>query len=212
MAWSQNNEEQHILEYFGDFVGTFLDIGCNDCKTFSNTHALALRGWSGVVIDASPKAIEKCKALYEGRRDILIYQWAISKQFKNNGKAILHESGSLIGKDDVGLVSTFHQHEMDRFRKTVKYDPVEVKTYKWKTAYNRIPLKKYEFVSIDIESDEMNILPDMDLTNTKLLCIEHNGSVERKKEYLECTSKFGLDKVIYESGENLLICRQQSTH
>lgn len=207
MGFSQNSEEEAILKYFGDHIGTFLDIGCNDCKTFSNTHALALRGWSGVVIDASPKAIEKCKALYEGRKDIHIYQWAISKQFKNDGKAILHESGELIHQGDVGLVSTFHAHEMDRFRRSVKYEPVEVRTFKWKTAYNRIPIKKYHFVSIDIESDEMNVLPDMDLSDTKLLCIEHNGSAERKKEYLDCTSKFGLDKVIYESAENILICK-----
>ena len=57
MGYSQNLEEEKILEYFGDYVGSFLDIGCNDCRTFSNTHALALRGWAGVVIDASPKAV-----------------------------------------------------------------------------------------------------------------------------------------------------------
>lgn len=203
--FSQSEEEKYILEYFDGHVGTFLDIGCNDCKTFSNTHALALRGWSGVVIDASPKAIEKCKALYEGRKDIFIYQWAISKQFKNNGKAILHESGPLIGKDDVGLVSTFHAHEMDRFRRTVRYEPVEVKTYKWKTAYNRIPLKKYDFISIDVESDELNILPDMDLTDTRLICLEWNSVPNTKLHFEKYLEGFTL---LYTSAENVLYGRK----
>lgn len=201
---SQNEEEKYILEYFDGHIGTFLDIGCNDCKTFSNTHALALRGWSGVLIDASPKAIVKCKALYEGRRDIHIYQWAISKQFKNDGKAILHESGELIHQGDVGLVSTFHQHEMDRFRRSVNYEPVEVRTFKWKTAYNRIPIKKYDFINLDVEGDEMNILPDLDLTDVRLLAIEWNSVPNNKLHFEKYLDGF---KLIYTSAENLIYGR-----
>jgi FkbM family methyltransferase len=202
--FSQNEEERYILEYFGDHVGTFLDLGCNDCKTFSNTHALALRGWSGVLIDASPKAIVKCRALYEGRKDIHIYQWAISRRFKNNGMAILHESGGLINKDDVALVSTFHKSEMDRFRGRVQYEPVEVQTWKWKTAYNRLPIKKYDFISIDVEGDEQWILPDMDLTHTKMICLEWNSIPDNKVQFEKYLDGF---KLIYTSGENLLYAR-----
>jgi hypothetical protein len=204
MSFSQNQEEEKILEYFGDYVGSFLDIGCNDCRTFSNTHALALRGWAGVVIDASPKAIEKCRVLYEGRKDIHIYQWAISKQFKNNGVALLQESGPLIGKDDVGLVSTFHKHEMDRFKYAVRYEPVETKTYKWKTAYNRIPIKKYDFINLDVEGDEMNILPDLDLSGVRLLAIEWNSVPNNKLHFEKYLEGF---KLIYTSAENLLYGR-----
>jgi hypothetical protein len=79
--------------------------------------------------------------------------------------------------------------------------------YKWKTFYNRLRIKEFSFVNLDVESYEMHILPDMDLSKTELLCIEHNGSEEKKRMYLECTSKFGIDKIIYESGENVLIAR-----
>jgi FkbM family methyltransferase len=202
--FSQNQEEEEILEYFGDHVGTFLDIGCNDCKTFSNTHALALRGWSGVLIDPSPRAIEKCKALYEGRKDIFIYPWAISKQFKNNGTELLFESSSLLGKGDIGLVSTFHKHEMDRFKHVVQYEPVEVKTYKWKTAYNRLPIKKFDCISIDVESDELNILPDMDLTDTKVIILEWNSIPNTKLHFEKYLDGF---KLLYTSAENVLYGR-----
>ena len=209
---SQNLEEKYILDYFGSFVGTFLDLGCNDCKTFSNTRALAERGWSGILVDPSPKAIEKCKQLYDGfkgqihngHKRFKIYPFAISNY---NGKGILQESGSLCTTEDVGLVSTFHASEMERFRRIVKYQPVEVKTFKWKTFLNRLSTKDFPMISMDIESDEMNVLPDMDLSKTNLICIEHNGSSEKKKAYLECTSKYGIDKIIYESGENLIIVR-----
>ena len=42
--YSQNQEEQIILDYFNDVkVGHVLDIGANDGKTFSNSLALIER-------------------------------------------------------------------------------------------------------------------------------------------------------------------------
>jgi FkbM family methyltransferase len=202
--YSQNREEEVILNYFGEQTGAFLDLGCNDCKTFSNTRALAERGWKGVLVDPSPKAIERCKQLYNGHKGFYIYPFAISA---HNGKAMLQESGALCTTQDIGLVSTFHASEMERFKRSVSYEPVEVKTFKWKTFLNRLKIKQFDMISMDIENDEMNVLPDMDLSKTNLLCIEWNSRQELKTNYLAHTSKFGLDKIIYESGENLIIVR-----
>jgi hypothetical protein len=175
MNYSQNKEQEHILNYFGDYVGTFLDLGCNDCLTFSNTRALALKGWKGIFIDPSPKAMERCKTLYNGHKGFYFYQVAISS---HNGKAILQESGPLCSAADVGLVSTFHPSEQERFKRTVNYEP--------------------------IEGDEMNILPDIDLSKTRLVCIEWNSKPELKEQYDKYLDGFN---VIYTSGENLIYAR-----
>lgn len=198
---SQNNEEKYILEYFGNYVGTFLDLGCNDCLTFSNTRALALKGWRGIFVDPSPKAMERCKTLYNGYKGYYFYPVAVSS---HNGKAMLHESGPLCTAADIGLVSTFHQAEVDRFKRTVKYEPIEVKTFKWKTFYNRLRIKQFDFVNMDCEGDELNILPDMDLSNVKAVCIEWNSKPELKAEYDKHLNGF---RVIYTSGENLIYAR-----
>jgi FkbM family methyltransferase len=198
---SQNKEEQYILEYFGDFVGTFCDIGANDGITFSNTRALAMKGWKGVCIEPAPLAFAKLKELYKDRKDIFTYDYAISK---NNGKAILQASGPLCSAADVGLVSTFHQHEKERFHRTVKYDPVEVKTYRWKTALNRWPIKEFDFISADCEGDELNILPSINLEKTRMICLEWNSKPELRVEYEKYLEGF---KVIYTSGENLIYAR-----
>lgn len=201
MNFSQNNEQEHILNYFGDFIGTFLDIGCNDCKTFSNTRALALKGWKGSLVDPSPKAMAKCKELYNGHKGFYFYQYAISK---HNGKEILHESGPLCSAADVGLVSTFHAEEMARFKATVRYDPIEVQTFRWKTFYNRLYLKEFQMLSMDCEGDELNILPHMDLSGVRLICIEWNSKPELKTEYEKYLEGFQL---IYTSAENLIYAR-----
>ena len=56
MNYSQNDEQEHILRIFGDFVGRFLEIGACDGKLVSNTLALVERGWSGVMVEPSPRA------------------------------------------------------------------------------------------------------------------------------------------------------------
>jgi FkbM family methyltransferase len=199
--FSQNLEEQAILEYFDGFVGTFCSIGENDGVTFSNVRALALRGWKGVMVDPSPKAFEKLKQLYKGHRGFYIYPYAISN---HNGKAMLQESGPLCSASDIGLVSTFHAHEKARFIKSVDYTPVEVKTFRWKTFLNRLKIKQFDMISLDIEGDEINVLPDMDLTETKLLCIEWNSKSELKAEYEKYLDGF---RLIYTSSENIIYAR-----
>lgn len=201
---SQNAEEQAILNYFNGRVGTFLSVGENDGLTFSNVRALAERNWRGVCVEPSPKAFEKLKALYEGHKGIYCYQVALGD---HNGKAMLQESGPLVGVNDVALVSTFHAREMDRFKRTVKYEPVEVKMFKWKTFFNRLTIKEFDFISLDCEASELQFLPDIDLSKTELICLETNGKQDLKNQYLEITGKFGLNKVIYESGENIIVSR-----
>lgn len=199
--YSQSNEEKVILDYFGDYVGTFIDIGCNDCITFSNTRALAMRGWKGIFVDPIPAVIARCEELYKGHKGFYFYECAITNQ---NGKKIINASGSLCSAADTGLVSTFHAQEKARFSKSVEYTPLEVTTKKWKTFLNMKRITEFDMISIDVEGDEMNILPEMDLTKTKLLVIEWNSKPELKTEYEKYLDGF---KLIYTSAENLIYGR-----
>lgn len=202
--FSQNAEEDHILKYFNGHVGTFCSVGENDGETFSNVRALALLNWQGITIEPDKEAFDRLQSLYKGFKNVKCYNYAICNF---NGKRTLQHSGALINGKDTGLVSTFYASEMSRFNKVLSYTPEEVKCYTWRTALNRWKIKKFDFISADTEGCEMEFLPDIDLSETKLICLEHNGSDKRKNEYLECTSKFGINKIIYESGENLLIGR-----
>jgi FkbM family methyltransferase len=202
--FSQNSEEKYILEYFNGKIGTFADIGANDGVTLSNTRALAELGWKGIFVEPSPKSFDRLKKNYEGLKGFYFYNVALGD---HNGKAILQESSSLLSSSDIGLVSTFEASEMQRFKSVCTYEPVTVKMFKWKTFLNRLQIKQFDFINLDIESYEIHVLPDMDLSATNLICLEHNGNEERKNSYLYYTGKYGLNKIIYESGENILVCR-----
>ena len=59
MRYSQNNEQDIIMQYFIGNRGTFLDIGANDGVTLSNTYALQQAGWGGVLVEPSEEAFNR---------------------------------------------------------------------------------------------------------------------------------------------------------
>lgn len=206
MKFTQNDEEQYILSYFKDTLdGTFISIGENDGETFSNVRALALTGrFRGVMVEPAPIPLEKLRKLYNGHKGFYIYPYAIST---SNGKDTLQVSGSLCSASDSGLVSTFHPQEMARFKGATPYTPTEVKIFRWKTFYNRLTIKTFDFISIDAEGSDLDILQQMDLNElkTKCICLEWNGKTELKQAY-EVYLPEGFN-LIYTSAENLIYAR-----
>src|SRR6187401_1248386 len=112
MNYSQNNEQEIIINLFkGKQSGTFLDIGANDGVTLSNTFALANDyGWTGLLVEASPKAYERLIKNYELMdRDFDFQNVAIGAR---EGFLEFYESGELLGKGDTSLVSSGVKSEL----------------------------------------------------------------------------------------------------
>jgi FkbM family methyltransferase len=203
--YSQSREEEVIIKYFGSNTGTFISIGENDGVTLSNVRQLAINGWCGVMIEPSPKAFHKLKQLYDNEKKgcFYLYNFALGN---HNGSMKFYDSGTHLNKGDVALLSSGVESELKRFPGT-QYEEIEVKVFRWKTALNRFQFKKFDCVSIDAESMDIDILKQMDLTDVKLLVIEWNSIPDNKEKILEYTSKFGMTNVIYTSAENLIITR-----
>lgn len=201
--YSQNNEQQAIADYFGDFKGTFADIGSNDGKTLSNTYALALAGWKGILVEASPKAFGKLVDNYKGIGGCELHHMALAEK---NGVITLNESSALLGTEDVALVSTVHDHEMERFASVVKYEKVKVTAVTWAELMKVSSFKHFDFISMDIEGSELEILPYMDLSKTKMICIEWNGKPDLMHQYERYLDGF---ECIHVNGENLLYARSK---
>jgi FkbM family methyltransferase len=204
--YSQNDEQKHILEFFNGKKGTLLSIGENDGQTYSNAYALIQLGWVAVLVEPSETAFSKLQELHKGNKNVGCYQIAIGNK---SGTTILHQSGAhILGGNDVALVSSINKSETERWQKNgvdFKDIVVQIQTFKiFKMMY--APLN-FDFITIDAEGMDIDILKQIDLSNTQLLCIEWNSKEEIKKEIVDYTSIFGMDKIIYKSGENLLIAR-----
>jgi FkbM family methyltransferase len=202
--YSQNNEEQVINDYFNGLKGTLLDLGANDGKTFSNSLKLIEKGWGAVLVDASPVAFDKLCKLHSVNNKVLCFNYAIGN---SKGKVLLKESGShLKDKSDVSLLSSIDEQETTRWKKAgVVFNDVEVDMISYLDLCKIAGINEFDFITIDCEGLDLDILKQIDLTNTSLICIEWNSDETIKTEITNYCKKFGLNKLIYTSAENIII-------
>lgn len=87
--YSQNNEEEFILDWFQDKTdGFFLDIGAGDGVNDSNTRALWERGWSGMCIEPNWRAFRQLMEVYGPGMRVVRVHAAITTE---NGPVLFYE-------------------------------------------------------------------------------------------------------------------------
>jgi FkbM family methyltransferase len=202
MNFSQNNEQEIILDYFKNQPeGTFLSIGENDGVTLSNVRALALSGWRGVCVEPAPEPFAKLSALYE-YSPVFTFECAIGKE---DGIMPFHVSGCHLNKGDSGLLSTLDSNEIKRWQGTEEFNEIQVEVKSWKSFYEGTGIEFYDFISIDCEGLDYFILNQMDLSamQTKLVCVEWNHNAQVKSAFHSIFKSFGM-RQIHMNFENLI--------
>jgi len=63
ISFSKSGEDIQLYKLLGKSQGMYLDIGCFEPITYSNTYHFYLRGWSGIVVDPNPELAEKFKKI-----------------------------------------------------------------------------------------------------------------------------------------------------
>lgn len=178
---SQHKEQQIIIDYFEGHIGTLLDIGANDGKTFSNSLALIEQGWRGDLVEPSLEAFNRLRLLHEESETVYLHNCAI---WDKNGEFDFHESGPLINGNDWALVSSLKEKETERWKsvtkpehKPVSYTKTTVPTITWERFLKYSQYKQYDFITMDVEGCELDILRQMDLValDVKMICVEYNG-------------------------------------
>ena len=193
--YSQSEEEQYILEFFGDRVGRVLEIGAFHPTVFSNSRALVEKGWEAVLVEPSPKCFKALSDFYENDEKVQTVQVAISNR-----------DGKLKFYDSAGANATGHLGHYSRW-KSIQHDYEEtlIDCVTWKTFYNSFS-GVYDFISIDCEGMDWEVLQQIDLdeTGTDLVCIEYGWDPVEIQNYL---IKSGFKALIHQNGENLIVGR-----
>ena len=127
--YSQNNEEQIILDYFKYFKGHLLDIGANDGITLSNSRKLIELGWTGDLIEPSPNAFEKLKKLYSRKKKTKVHNIAIADKSE---LMTFYVSGTHLGNGDTDLLSTLSLKDKQKWETTTEYKTIEVQALTFK--------------------------------------------------------------------------------
>lgn len=196
---SQNGEQQVILDYFADKTGTFLSIGENDGVTLSNVRALALLGWKGVCVEPADEPFEKLQNLYDGTG---VECWKIAIGNKD-GIEDFWDMGSHLGSDDTSLLATTKESELLRWKGTVDFRKTQCLVWTFASLLENSSYKKFDFVSIDAEGLDYDILSQMDLRKmgVQMVCVEWN-SIDKEK-YVNYCGNYGLI-LVEENFENLI--------
>lgn len=202
MTYSQNDEQEAILRYFGEFAGSLLDIGAFDGITFSNSRALLERGWIGVLVEPDP--------------------WNVQKLIGNTSKLNCDIICAAVGPEQKlsriciettenrGWASTISENLMRPDRILA---PLPAQVYVPTLTLDdimRLRERSFQFISIDAEGMDFEILktmPEKMLTEVELLSIEPMDLTQRK-EIFEYLLNLGF-YLWHETPENLLMHRHK---
>lgn len=177
---SQNNEENIILKYFGNHIGTVLDLGANDGRTFSNSLACIERGWGGVLVEPAEIAFSKLDLLHSKRANVECLNVGVSNR---SGMVEFHDSGTHLGQGDSSLLSTFKKDEMERWKGTKNtFVQTKARLVTFNELFKMCKIKTFDLITIDIEGEDYNVLSQMDLIKLQcnMLIVETNGKENEK--------------------------------
>jgi len=209
--YSQHGEQQVITDYFKGFIGTLLDIGANDGKTFSNSRALLEVGWFGVLVEPSEQTFKQLQKNC-GHFPVQLHNVGIADYC---GTAEFYESGSLVTENDHSLISSMKEIETERWKKKSKpSDPIVEFT---KTTIPVIDFKEllknsrcdtFDFITIDVEGMEVEILKQMNLKllGCKMICLEYNNNPEIAEIY----DRLIPHPVIYKNRTNIIYAESKA--
>lgn len=199
--YSQNGEDKIAKDYFGDFIGSVLDLGANDGKTLSNSLALIELGWSAVLVEPSKEAFKKCEELHSGNDNVKLLNVAIANE---NTVLPFFESGTHLKNGDTALLSSLKQTETLRwFGTDNEFTEGVTECIDFKTMIDLSPIKQFDLISIDCEGMDWDILTQIDLKaiGCKMLIVEHNQ--KDIQLYVEYARGFGM-REFHRNFENII--------
>lgn len=207
--YSQNHEDDFILQYFQGEKKTVLEIGANDGKTLSNSLLFIENGWSAYLLEPSPKAFERIVKLHDRNKAVRLYRVAIAEASEEK---VYYESGELLGNGDSALVSSLDSNELKRWNGTVTFEPSRIicKTWPDFIIANSLEKTEFNFISIDAEGYDWIILQQIDLIahNCEVLCVEWNGNIVLSDLFTEYANRHGLFE-LKRNPENIIFARKK---
>lgn len=169
--YSQFGEQAHILAWADRQTqpGSFLDLGCYDGRSYSNTAALADRGWPGICVDAAPDAAIACVERYLDRDDISVVNAAFSVAETPDAVTIHWSPGAMYS-----AISASKRPELDLV-------PIEVAKLDLVWLAERVSdLPRPLFCSIDLEGASIEALAWLlEHADPGCICVEANNPPDR---------------------------------
>ena len=169
-------------DYFIDKIlrgktrGFFLDIGAYDGMNISNSRFFEIaRDWEGLCIEPIPEIFKKLKR----NRNCLCLNGAVTETDGVSQFTEVH-GGVMISGVPLRMLSGINKYRHDKHKALTKGNistyggeikTIQVKTYSMKTIFEKFNLKKIDYLSLDIEGGEYEILSSIDFKAIDITCL-----------------------------------------
>lgn len=170
--FSEYDEQPFVLEFFKDTpAGFYVDVGANNGWKGSNTWALALQGWSGLLVEADTNTYaELVKTCRDNPK--LTPVWGAVWNFDGHAKFYQHNIWcSGLSSLDPG------------YRGATSVTETEVPVMTLDTLLEDYKITQIDFLAIDAERCDYDIVQDYSfMPRPKLIMIEHGDALQRFDE------------------------------
>jgi FkbM family methyltransferase len=175
--YGQEGEDALLWQIFkSKRDGFFIDAGAFDGKYLSNSFSFELEGWSGICVEAIPEFFEMCRR--NRPRSISIHAACVAP---GQGSTVQFE------REPLGLLSGIRAHETPdlegRYRARGMMFPgftrieVPARTLDEILAEHPPPASGIDFLSIDVEGTELDVLRGFD-NIARVVLVEANTAAQ----------------------------------
>ena len=191
MNYSQIGQDLEVLKFYNNKKdGYFIEIGASDGISLSNTYILEKNyGWTGICVEPIPSDFEKLQK----NRSCLCYDYAVY----NTSNLVLPFAIKNFNMCS-GLVNTLDNEVVINdviYNRDVNHDLnqiINVKTISFSDLLKKSDAPKFiEYLSIDTEGSELEILSSIDFNTYKfgMIDVEHNFVEPRRSKIRELLEK-----------------------
>ena len=168
--------------------GFFIDVGCNHPVYNNNTYLLYKKGWRGMNIDLDEKSIDLFNLF---RKHDYNQNIAVSSKF---------DDAELYYYHDKSPINTINKINAD-FQKVRHKEIKNIKTHTLDSIIAASPFngKKIDFLTIDVEGQELEVLKGFDLKkySPKIVVVEYLDLSLKKLEIINFNIQNVLSSPLY---------------
>ena len=163
-SYSQFGEDLIINNFFKNYVGRYVDIGCYHPIKYNNTVLLHKRGWKGINVDLNQTSIDLFNVCR--KNDINIMACLSDKV----------EEVSIYLDSEFSALNSINIDNSKNFKfKNLK--KMNIKT----TIFSKLIKDNFDFLNIDCEGNDFKILKTIDLKKYTPKMINIEVSLDNKK-------------------------------
>lgn len=196
--YSQNDEQAVILDYFRNRMpGRFLDIGANDGRLFSNSLALIERGWSGVMVEPSPRPFSELMDNHGGNERLRLVNAAVD--IGAEWKAFYASDANPDHGDMVGSLNLEH---VEKWSTVATYRKYELRTVSVAELLRQFG-SNFNFITLDVEGNSAELFFELVRcgASADCWCVEHD---EQTDQIMQVAATLGLRQLAWNQ-ENVIM-------